>query len=677
MKRKAVDFFKTKKFKTIFSILSLIFIVNVSFSQVKSGIIKDSDPDTAWISPNMSVPSFATYQLYPTPERGKGTFGSFMIYLPEEYKNTSNRYPVIYYLHGGNGNQREGQWLMNEMDKAIKAQKMPPVIIVSVQALPIGWYCNANVGAEGVVSGPIEDVIIKNLVPFIDAHYRTIAKPTGRGLEGWSMGGFGAIRLAFKYPELFGFTSSIAGALIDFQDEHNPQYLANTFGPTSGTNSEKSIEYFNAVHPRFYARKNTELIKKNVKVRLIIGDQDWLYNNNGKLITKRFSDFLDSLSIKHEYTVIKDVGHMIPIAFADGTKDYPIQFWVDAFKTVVTTSSISQQVTPFDASTLIKPGDEVRYGSYLIRKIGDRAFQINDPGDKSTKGGGWGVDMYLVCGTKKALMIDLGNNYITGYEKDLLKPRRNAAEELLSVIDGLAGKLPLEIAVTHMHPDHDGMTGAFLGRKVTFWAGDDEDLKALKTQHNLDPAIYQVFTHGKKSFDLGDGRIVETFPVRGHSNGGTVYIIKKDMLVFSGDALGSGFGQAFSTVEKLRQVADDSQKLVEYIKSNYTPYERYGLRVYTGHWWQNAYGGFLHPNKSPIDIGYLDWRFIQDVASCASGILKGEWLVEGSGIRYIGNMAYTDAWPSAEGRAIMVCGTGTIIIPLRQAYEAAGLKMPE
>ena len=368
---------------------------------------------------------------------------------------------------------------------------------------------------------------------------------------------------------------------------------------------------------------------------------------------------------------------MFPVEFADETREYPVQFWVDAFKPTLSTSAIARPFTQFDPATLINNGDEVRYGSYLIRKIGDGIFQINDPGDKSTKGGGWGVDMSLVCGPKTALLIDLGNNYINGYEKDLLKPRPNAAEEFLSLIDGLSGKLPLEIAVTHMHPDHDGMTGAFLNRKVKFWAGDGEDLNALKTQHNLDPSIYQVFTQGEKSFDLGDGRIVETFLVRGHSNGGTVYIIKKDMLVFSGDALGSGFGQAFPSVERLKQMAEDSQKLVEYLKANFIPYERYGLRVYTGHWWQNAYGGFLHPNKSPIDIGYLDWRFIQDVASCANGILQGKWLVEGSGIIYIGNMAYTDAWPSAEGRAIMLCGIGTIIIPLTQAYEAAGLKMPE
>ena len=320
------------RYKSILSFCCLIFIFNNSFAQDRPNRIQDSDPDTAWVSPNKEVPSFATYQLYPTPERGKDTFGSFMIYLPEEYKNTSKSYPVIYYLHGGNGNQREGKWLMNEIDKAIKDQIMPPVIIVSVQALPIGWYCNANVGAKGVISGPLENVIIKNLVPYIDAHYRTIASSSGRGLEGWSMGGFGAIRLAFKYPELFGFTSSVAGALIEFQDEHNPQYLVNTFGPSTGAGSEKSIEYFNAIHPGFYAKQNAELIKNHVKVRLIVGDQDWLYNNNGKQITNIFSHYLDSLGIKHEYTVLKNVGHMVPNEFAIGNIEYPVKFWADAFK---------------------------------------------------------------------------------------------------------------------------------------------------------------------------------------------------------------------------------------------------------------------------------------------------------------------------------------------------------
>ncbi len=338
--------------------------------------------------------------------------------------------------------------------------------------------------------------------------------------------------------------------------------------------------------------------------------------------------------------------------------------------------ALSQPRAAFDASKVTKLGDEVKYGSYLIRKIGDRAYQINDPGDKSTKGGGWGVDMYLVCGTRKALLIDLGNNYIAGYEKDALKPRPNAAEELRAVVNGLIGRLPLEIAVTHMHPDHDGMAGAFADGKVPMWAGEGEDLSALKTQHNLDPSIFRTFKQGSTSFDLGGGYVVETFAVRGHSNGGTVYLLKKNSLVFSGDALGSGFGQAFATVERLKQVAEDAQNLVNYIKGHYAPHERYSLRVYTGHWWQNAYGGFLHPNKASIDVGYLDWRFIQDVAACANGILQGKWLVEGSGLQYVGNMVYTDAWSSAAGRAIMVSGIGTIIVPIEVAYQAAGLPVP-
>src|SRR4030042_5166526 len=107
------------KFKTILSFFCLFSIVNNNFAQFKPDRIQDSDPDTAWVSHNKSTPSFAAYQIYPTPARGKDTFGSFMIYLPGEYKNTNNRYPVIYYLHGGNGNQREGQWLLSEMDKAI------------------------------------------------------------------------------------------------------------------------------------------------------------------------------------------------------------------------------------------------------------------------------------------------------------------------------------------------------------------------------------------------------------------------------------------------------------------------------------------------------------------------------------------------------------------------------
>jgi glyoxylase-like metal-dependent hydrolase (beta-lactamase superfamily II) len=339
--------------------------------------------------------------------------------------------------------------------------------------------------------------------------------------------------------------------------------------------------------------------------------------------------------------------------------------------------AFAESAPSFNASPLVKLGDNVKYGSYLIFKIGEGIYQLNDPGVKTGKGGAWGVDMYLICGKNKALMIDLGNNYIDGYAQDVIAPRKNAAEELRAVVYGLAGKRKLEIAVTHAHPDHDGMTSAFADKKVPIWMPEGEDINAPKTQHKVDPSVYTRFATGKQSFDLGGGRIVNTFLVRGHSNGGTVYILKKDMLLFTGDTIGSGFGQAFANIERLKYVAEDAQKLVDYITANFSPYERYALRVYTGHAWQNAYGGFMSPNHDRVDVGYLDWRFVQNVSSCANGILKGKWLVEGSGLRYVGNMEYTDSWPSAKGRAIMLYGIGTIIIPIEAAYEAAGLKMPK
>ena len=196
--------------------------------------------------------------------------------------------------------------------------------------------------------------------------------------------------------------------------------------------------------------------------------------------------------------------------------------------------AFGQAVPVFNASGLVKLGDTMRYGSYEVIKIGDGIYQLKDSGDpRAQKGGLIGIDMYLICGTTKALLIDLGNNYIDGYAGDAILPRKNAAEELRAVVDGLIGKLPLEIAITHAHPDHDGMTGAFLDRKTVIWMPKGEDLEAPRKQHKIDPAVYTTFDHQTKTFDLGGGRVVKPLLVRGHSNGCTVYLLPSEMMLFT------------------------------------------------------------------------------------------------------------------------------------------------
>ena len=100
---------------------------------------------TDWVDPVQQTAENCHYVLYPTTQRGEGTQGSFMIYLPDCYdKEPDRRYPVIYYLHGGTGNQREATWMVRRIHTAISRGEMDPVIIVAPQAMPIGWYVNGN-----------------------------------------------------------------------------------------------------------------------------------------------------------------------------------------------------------------------------------------------------------------------------------------------------------------------------------------------------------------------------------------------------------------------------------------------------------------------------------------------------------------------------------------------------
>jgi glyoxylase-like metal-dependent hydrolase (beta-lactamase superfamily II) len=292
-------------------------------------------------------------------------------------------------------------------------------------------------------------------------------------------------------------------------------------------------------------------------------------------------------------------------------------------------------------------------------------------------GGLIGTDIYLICGEEKALMIDLGNNYIDGFPGDKIAPRENAKEEFLDLVNGIIGNLTLEVAVTHIHPDHSGMTAAFLYSDVPLWIGEGEDMERLKTMHNIDPSVYQVFKQGEKTFDLGGGRIVETFLVRGHSNGETVFLLKPDMMLFTGDAISPGprRKRELRSAEAFHQFTEDINKLVDYIKSNFAPYERYGLQVYTGHSGEMMFNATKEDNENliPVDAGYGEWRFVQDMANCVNGIMNGTWLDETSGFHSF------EVAPGRNGEKQIQVNyyLGAVIIPESAAYEASGMLVPE
>jgi enterochelin esterase-like enzyme len=281
--------------------------------------IQQAAPPYDWIDPNTTPPSGALYKLYDTPARGANTQGSYLIYLPASYAaDTARRYPVIYFLHGGFGYQSEGaQVAMVPFIVAIQAGKMPETIIVVPQALPSGWYANSKDGTR-----PVEDVLIQNLIPHIDATYRTLASANARGIEGMSMGGYGALRLGLKYPTIFGVISAVGSSITkNLSDEPDIRTADTFFGDQA---------YFESTGPWGIVQSNSAaILAANPKIRILGGDQDGL-----KAVIDEFNQMLTALNIRHEYAEAPGAGHDYTDILAKIPTD-PYLFWKNAFEKVL------------------------------------------------------------------------------------------------------------------------------------------------------------------------------------------------------------------------------------------------------------------------------------------------------------------------------------------------------
>ncbi|MFN8718792.1 MAG: alpha/beta hydrolase [Gemmatimonadaceae bacterium] len=161
-----------------------------------------------------------------------GTRKALTVYLPPSYDPTATRrYPVLLYLHGLGGNERNwvdaGQ-LHRTMDSLVSAG-WPEAII----AMPDGddsWYttfaslpdvpgCQADTArrepaATFCVPWPhYDDYVARDIVGHLDATYRTRADRAHRAIAGLSMGGYGAVTLALAYPDVFAAAASHSGVL--------------------------------------------------------------------------------------------------------------------------------------------------------------------------------------------------------------------------------------------------------------------------------------------------------------------------------------------------------------------------------------------------------------------------------------------------------------------------------
>jgi enterochelin esterase-like enzyme len=122
---------------------------------------------------------------------------AYTIYLPTGYRHDGARIPVLYLLHGNNGDAND--WLTQghlqaTADALIEHKEMPPVAIVMPQG-GTDWYVDRK--------EKVETAFFNDLLPEIETRYAVAAQRSGRMIGGVSMGGFGALRYAMTQPELF------------------------------------------------------------------------------------------------------------------------------------------------------------------------------------------------------------------------------------------------------------------------------------------------------------------------------------------------------------------------------------------------------------------------------------------------------------------------------------------
>ena len=160
----------------------------------------------------------------------------YRVLLPRSYHAGTQRFAVLYLLHGLYGSYTD--W--TKQSKLEDHAKVYPLIIVMPDAGD-SWYTNSAT----VPVDKFEDYIIKDLIPEIDAHFRTKSSRSVRAIAGLSMGGYGAVKFALKYPQLFAFAGSLSGAFdaalnLDIRVPEYREKLLAVFGrdgdPTRAAN---------------------------------------------------------------------------------------------------------------------------------------------------------------------------------------------------------------------------------------------------------------------------------------------------------------------------------------------------------------------------------------------------------------------------------------------------------
>ncbi len=223
----------------------------------------------------------------------------YCIYLPPGYtasENSARRYPVIYNLHGAGGNELSHLLVAQILHEGIVAGRWPPTIMVLPNGGKNTFYKDSS---DGKYMG--ETTVIRELIPHVDGSFRTIAARHGRCIEGFSMGGRGATRLALKFPELFCSLHNQAGNVMHIADLYDPKQPNRYPNDYLGSDRQRFLDNDSYV----LLEKNLAAIKGRLRIQITCGTQD-----DGHLPTVReFHAALQRHGVDHTYLEVEGLKH--------------------------------------------------------------------------------------------------------------------------------------------------------------------------------------------------------------------------------------------------------------------------------------------------------------------------------------------------------------------------------
>lgn len=284
---------------------------------------------------------------------------SYSVLLPKEYDSLHSNYPVVYLLHGWGDN--ETAWTKYGLIAYYAdANASIPMIYVMPQGFNT-YYVNKYNG-----SFPYMDMFVKELVPSIDSLFRTIKDPQQRAVMGFSMGGYGALILPAKNPDVFktGVVLSMsyrtdAQYMSESQDGWNSQW-GSIFGGVGSSGTARLTDYYKVNNPFYFFKNQGDKSLNGQNYFFDCGDdEENLSEPNDDL-----HDLLRSLDIKHEYRV-RNGGH---------SWDYWHKSLPEALKFI---SSAVQKIPYPDDPTPVSVGAAVPAGRIFAEQLEGSQITFN------------------------------------------------------------------------------------------------------------------------------------------------------------------------------------------------------------------------------------------------------------------------------------------------------------